>query len=93
MLKKLWDKGWTPIKITVLQKYLANYKNQIDAKLLLDGFTKGFHLQYTGPRMAVDAKNLNSANIYKFETLNKLQSEVQLGRMIGPFKEKTHFNS
>ena len=43
--------------------------------------------------MAVDAKNLNSANIYKFETLNKLQSEVQLGRMIGPFKEKTHFNS
>jgi hypothetical protein len=38
--------------------------------------------------MAVDAKNLNSANIYKFETLNKLQSEVQLGRMIGPFKEK-----
>ena len=38
--------------------------------------------------MAVDAKNLNSANIYKFETLNKLQSGVQLGIMIGPFKEK-----
>jgi hypothetical protein len=40
------------------------------------------------PRMTVDAKNLNSANIYKLETLSKLQSEVQLGRMIGPFKEK-----
>ena len=88
MLNKLWDKGWTPIKISVLQKYLANYKNQIDAKLLLDGFTNGFRLQYTGPRMTVHAKNLNSANIYKFETLNKLQSGVQLGRMIGPFKEK-----
>ena len=72
----------------MLQKYLANYKNQIDAKLLLDVFTNGFRLQYTGPRMAVDAKNLNSASIYKFETLSILQSEVQLGSVIGPFKEK-----
>jgi hypothetical protein len=85
-LRTFWDKGWTSLKISVLQKYLANYKNQIDAKLLLDGLTNGFRLQYTGPRMAVDAKNLNSANIYKFETLGKLQSEVQLGRMAQKYK-------
>ena len=56
-----------------------------DAKLPLNGFQHGFSLQYTGPRVAVKAKNLASADIHKNETLAKLQSEVMLGRMTGPF--------
>jgi hypothetical protein len=41
-----------------------------DAKLLLNGFQHGFSLQYTGPRVAVKAKNLVSADIHKNETLD-----------------------
>jgi hypothetical protein len=36
-----------------------------DAKLPLNGFQHGFSLQYTGPRVAVKAKNLVSADIHK----------------------------
>ena len=64
------------------------YINGNDAKLLLNGFQHGFSLQYTGPRVAVKAKNLVSADIHKNETLAKLQNEVMLGRMIGPFSTK-----
>lgn len=59
----LCNKGWTPIILVVLEKYLTNYSNQADAKLLLDGFSNGFHLQYTGPRMASEAKNLFSTDV------------------------------
>lgn len=33
-------------------------------------------------------KNLVSAEIHKSETLEKLQKEIQLGRMLGPFSDK-----
>lgn len=85
MTRSLWHKGWTPIKILPLQKYLLAYENVEDAQLLLEGFTEGFRLQYTGPRKAVNAQNLVSALIHNTETLEKLQKEVQLGRMLGPF--------
>lgn len=86
-MEKLWDKGWTPIDIKTLLKYLSEYDNSEDSKLLSDGFINGFRLHYTGPRMSVGAENLVSASIHKTETLKKLQSEVELGRMIGPFNK------
>lgn len=42
LLIKLWDKGWTPINIDILLKYLLEYKNRVDAELLSDGFINGF---------------------------------------------------
>lgn len=45
-------------------------------------------MQYTGPRVSVDTRNLVSAIIHSNKTLSKLKSEVELGRMIGPFSEK-----
>ena len=56
--------------------------------MLLSGFSEGFRLQYTGPRVSVFAKNLVSAENFKSETRNKLQKEVDLGRILGPFLEK-----
>lgn len=44
-------------------------------------------LNYTGPRILSFAKNLISAEINKTETHLKLQKEVQLGRMLGPFSK------
>ena len=84
----MWDKGLTPIKISQLEKYLEIYECREDAQILLEGFLEGFRLQYTGPRISVHAKNLVSAEIHNAETFEKLQKEVQLGRMIGPFKCK-----
>ena len=90
LIKNLWVKGWTPVKVDVLEKYLHKYMyiNGNDAKWLLNGFQHGISLQYTGPRVAVIAKNIASADIHKDETLAKLQSEVMLGRMTGPFSTK-----
>ena len=45
-------------------------------------------MQYAGPRISTTAKNLVSAEIHKAETLAKLQDEVKLGRMLGPFVNK-----
>ena len=53
--------GHTPIKLEPLAQYLENYKNKKDALYLLDDFTKGFQLQYSGPRISIFSKSLVSA--------------------------------
>ena len=88
LMRHLWDSGWTPINIVNLKKYLLEYDKVDDAMLLMQGFSEGFRLQYTGSRVSVDAKNLISAEVHKTETLIKLRKEVELGRMLGPFKNK-----
>ena len=69
---RLWHKGSTPIKINVLEKYLAEYNNRGDAELLLSEFKYGFRLQYTGPRIFVWSTNLVSVETHKVETQIKL---------------------
>lgn len=84
----LWVKGKTPVHTEVLFEYLEYYPNRSVALELVEGFSRGFRLQYTGPRVSISSQNLVSANQYKAETLNKLQKEVSLGRMLGPFLSK-----
>ena len=55
--------------------------------MLLLGFIEGFRLNYTGPRISSFASNLISAEVHKTETNLKLQKEVHLGRMLGPFSK------
>lgn len=86
LLDKLWEIGHSPIKIDVLKKYLSQYDNKEDAVLLEFGFTQGFRLQYTGPRLPIMSKNLTSAEIHKVETKAKLDKEIKMGRVLGPFK-------
>lgn len=88
LLTRLWDKGFTPIKTDVLCSYLSLYPNKIVAAELKEGFIRGFRLQYTGPRISTFSKNLVSALQFRDETLAKLQKEVSLGRMLGPFHFK-----
>ena len=52
-----------------------------DGQFLLSGFTEGFRLQYTGPRILRFAKNLISADMHPTETLQLLKAEVDMGRM------------
>ena len=86
LLLRLWDKGYTPINSRSLQKILVSYPDQEVAAELLDGFSNGFRLKYTGPRIHTFSKNLLSAEQHKNETLLKLQNEVKLGRILDPFK-------
>ena len=81
----MWDLGHTPIHTDQLNKLLSVYPDKDAASLLQNGFSLGFRLQYTGPRNFLMSNNLVSANEFKQETWKKLKSEIELGRILGPF--------
>ena len=79
----------TPIRPDRLKDLLElSHYDEIKTQYLVQGFTKGFSLQYegklTGRRLAPNLK-LRVGN--KIELWNKVMKEVQLGRFAGPFKE------
>jgi hypothetical protein len=45
---QLIELGRTPITVDNLRHYLKIYPNRDDAFVLLDGFTSGFRVNYTG---------------------------------------------
>lgn len=81
----LWDLGKTPIIVDQLKILLDKYPNPKVAEELCSGFTYGFRLQYVGPRDHVYSTNLISAEQHGEETLKKINSEIELGRILGPF--------
>ena len=76
-----------PVKISNLSAWLTSYAvvNTFDAQLLFQGFSEGFNLQYTGPPGPRDANNLKSAVQLPYVVLEKLNKEISLGRICGPF--------
>ena len=52
------------------------------------GFSEGFKLGYRGPRMPRDADCLMSAKKNVEATWKKLEKEIALGRIIGPYKSR-----
>ena len=78
----------TPVKASVLQTYLQCYPNQTDAKLLYEGFSTGFKLQYDGPREFTECDNLKSLRMHEHEAIEVVLKEVDLGRIAGPYKER-----
>ncbi|VDI32881.1 Hypothetical predicted protein [Mytilus galloprovincialis] len=82
----------TPIKFDVLCKFLENYSNKTVASELYLGFLEGFRLNYTGPRMTTDCRNLVSVFGNEVEVANKLLKEMNLGRIAGPFNNIPLFN-
>ena len=85
LLPRLWDKGFTPVYTEKLIGLLNVYSKRDDAEILKNGFLNGFLLNYIGPRVHLECTNLLSALQHRYETLDKLQHEVELGRMLGPF--------
>ena len=82
---KLYTKGQSPINIKNLTYYLKFYPNRYDAKILEDGFKYGFRLNYSGQIFHTNIKNLKSANLHLNELKQKINKEVKLGHMVGPF--------
>ena len=75
----------TPIRHDVLQTYLDNYE---DGNLLVAGFAHGFSLGCTSYVENHNPSNLKSALEHKNIVQAKLEKELALGRLAGPFKEK-----
>ena len=82
----IWALGKSPIKIEIVQKYLRNYPLKDVAQELSEGFLNGFRLKYTGPRVHRESPNLLSAVQHKDALKDKIQKEINLGRIAGPFK-------
>jgi len=79
-----FQKAPSPIKLNVLKKWLQHY-NQAEATILWSGFKYGFRLNYEGERKARFSKNLKSAVQYSSVVKQKIDKEIQTGRVAGPF--------
>jgi len=78
----------SPINLSHLSKALANYENRADAEIILNGFSYGFNLHYTGPRQPRDSKNLKSALEFSDIVKLKIDKEILAGRVAGPFHNR-----
>lgn len=76
--------AWSPINLDNLQDELVYYDHP-DKESILHGFTTGFPLHYTGPRVHVEYKNLKSARELPEVVQQKINKETNLGRVAGPF--------
>lgn len=74
----------TPVKVNVLGQFLEGYDDHLKA-FLYEGFKQGFKIQYQGPRQQRFCKNLLSVQQHENIVAEKLQKEVSLGRIAGPF--------
>ena len=74
----------TPVNIDALKQELEFYDSN-EAQIILNGFVNGFPLNYVGPCMPSESKNLNSALIRPEITKQKIDKEVAEGRVAGPF--------
>jgi len=77
----------TPISVSVLKTLTQNYPNEADATLLVNGFTFGFRIPYSGQRIGRFSPNHASAKRLPHVVSDKLAKEVALGRVAGPFPE------
>ena len=77
----------TPIKISKLEFYLDGYP-PASKRYLLDGFLRGFSLDYVGYHETSFCNNLLSAIQNPSAVNEKLSKELKLGRIAGPFSEK-----
>lgn len=77
--------GSSPIKTSELAVLLSEYPLKQTANYLLNGFKHGFKINYEGQRNACEYRNLLSVIQNPIEAQKKLNNEISLGRMAGPF--------
>ena len=75
-----------PINLAALKESLNNYPKKDIAGQLFEGFSSGFKINYHGPRLPVETKKLKSILENPHIALEKVENEIQLGRIAGPFQ-------
>ena len=63
-----------------------------DAELLSFGFKYGFKLHYEGSRRITETKNLKSVMQNPLAAKEKIENEIQNGRIAGPFSKRPIWN-
>lgn len=81
----------TPVKFDRLALFLAGYDRNA-LRFLEEGFTKGFSLKFKGTRSFRCSENLASASSNQIVLLQKIQKEIELNRIAGPFSTKPFEN-
>ena len=73
----------TPVNADALQNLLT--PDDDDANFVVSGFRRGFQLGYEGPKISRNCNNSTLANANPLAVAQKLQSEIKLGRIAGPY--------
>lgn len=82
---------YTPVNADRLLSILRGYDNDT-VDYLFNGFKQGFIIPYQGALPSLSTKNLKSAYELPNEILEKINSEVKLNRIAGPFKSQPFYN-
>ena len=78
----------TPVKAGVLKEYLqASGYSESKTQFLFDGFSKGFRLQHWGDPCVLTEKNAKSVGEKEEIVWDKIQHEIGMSRIAGPFDE------
>ena len=78
-------KGRSPIKVDRLVRLLKLFPQKMAAESIRSGFTQGYTIGYRGPRQAIMARNQKSVRDRMDIARQKIQQEIDLGRVAGPF--------
>ena len=70
------------MRVGKLEKLLTDFSNK---NFIINGFKYGFRIGYTGNHTNVLASNAKSVNQNPEATLGKINEELKLGRLAGPF--------
>jgi hypothetical protein len=84
----IWSLGKSPVNTKELRNMLMNHIDYESANILIDGFTYGSKINYTDPRTPVVCKNSKSIYQYPDIALQKIQSKIEFGRIMGPFSHR-----
>lgn len=74
----------TPVNVNRLDRWLQGYAHEYKC-FIIGGFAAGFSIPYQGKRQFRMSKNLKSANENLSMLKGKIQIEIDLGRIAGPF--------
>ena len=75
-----------PLKVSKLTQWLDGYDANV-AQFVINGFEFGFKIPYFGSRCFQKTRNLKSALDYLPVLHQKIQIEIDAGRVVGPFQE------
>lgn len=82
--KKIDESVVTPINADKFAEYLQDYDPAL-SNFLIEGFKSGFRIPYQGPHVFRLSKNLASLQGNEGVLWQKLNNEIELGRVAGPF--------
>ena len=75
------------LKHNQLSELLRKYPDSKKVAYVIQGLKKGFSLEYTGQFKFCAPENLLTAKLDPQLIRDQLNKEIQLGRMLGPFKD------